>query len=196
MVIINVKTNIDAVIQQLDRRVWKQVPYATARALTATAKDVQRALTEAIPQVFDRPTPFTQRAIGMTWATKNTLRSKVFIKDVQAGYLRLQVSGGTEFPKKRALVVPAGVALNAYGNMTRNKLRSLLNRKDVFSGRVRGVPGIWQRVGGRVKLLIAYEPQARYQARFSFLAIAKRTVARTLLPNFRSALAAAMRTAR
>jgi len=196
MLTINVKHNIDAVIRQLDAQ-QKQVPYATARALTMTAKDVQRDVTTAIPQLLDKPTPFTRNAVGITYATKMTLRSRVFIKDIQAKYLGIQITGGTRLPPKRALVVPFNVPVNAYGNLPRGRLRQLLNRKDVFSGRVRGVPGIWQRQRkGGVKLLIAYEPQAHYQARFPFAQMARRIVERTLLPNLRRALVDAMRTAR
>jgi hypothetical protein len=194
---INVKHNIDAVIQQLDQQFKRQVPFATAKAITDTAKDVQRTLTAEIDRVFDRPVPFTQRAIGMTYANKSTLTARVFIKDVQAQYLRLEVTGGLRTPKNRALVMPAGVPLNQYGNMPRNKLRQLLARKDVFSGKVRGIGGIWQRDRkGGLKLLVAYEPQAMYKRRFPFYDIAKAQIERTLLPNLRASLAAAMASAR
>ena len=197
MLSINVKTNIDQVIRTLDQRFRKQIPFATSKALTATAKDVQRALTEEINQVFDRPTPFTQRAIGMTASNKQTLTAKVFIKDIQAAYLKLEVSGGTRLPAKRAIVIPVEVARNQYGNMTRGKLKQLLARKDVFSGTVRGIPGIWQRNRkGGVKLLIAYTPRAQYKRLYPFYEIAKREVERKLLPNFREAFAYAIATAR
>lgn len=192
-----VKDNIDQVVREVERRFARQVPFATAKALTETAKDVQRAVVEQLPAIFDRPTPFTMRGIGVSYATKATLTSRVFIKDIQRGYLQLEVTGGTRTPSKRALVVPSGVDLNAYGNMPRNKLKALLARKDVFSGKVRGVGGIWQRTAdGRLKLLVAYEPKATYRQRFPFGPIARQTIERRLLPNFRAAMAAAIASAR
>lgn len=192
----DVKSNIDQVARQLDSRFSRQVPFATARALTATAKEVQRAITDELPRIFDRPTPFTQRGIGMTMATKASLTSRVFIKDIQREYLQLQVRGGVRTPKKRALVLPAEVGLNAYGNIPRSRLKTLLARKDVFSGRVRGVAGIWQRTGSGLKLLVAYEPKATYEARFPFGLIAQRVIEKRLLPNFRASLASAIASAR
>ena len=196
MIEFSVKHDIDAAIRQVEDRFARQIPFATAKALTRTAQDVQRALVDQLPTVFDRPTPFTMRGIGITYATKSTLTSRVFLRDVQREYLQLQVTGGTRTPKKVALVVPSGIDLNAYGNIPRNKVKALLARKDVFSGKVRGVGGIWQRVNGRLKLLIAYEPKALYERRFPFGAIARQTIERRILPNFRAAIATAIATAR
>lgn len=190
-----VKDNIDAVVRQVEAKFARQVPFATAKALTDTARDVQRAIVDQLPTVFDRPTPFTQRGVGITYATKSTLTSRVFLRDIQREYLRIQVTGGTRSPKKVALVVPSGIDLNAYGNIPRNKIKALLARKDVFSGKVRGVGGIWQRTNGRLRLLVAYEPKATYERRFPFGAIARQTIERRLLPNFRAALAQAIGTA-
>jgi len=41
-------------LSDLSRR---QVPFATASALTKTAKFVQQKIREEMPQAFDRPTP-------------------------------------------------------------------------------------------------------------------------------------------
>ena len=49
---------------------------------------------------------------------------------------------------------------------------------------------------GGLKLLIAYEPKATYRRRFPFGAIARETIERRILPNFRAALAQAIGTAR
>ena len=197
MIQFTVKDDIDRVLRGLDERFRRQVPFATAKALTDTAKDVQRDLTAALPRVFDRPTPFTLRAIGITPANKATLTSRVFIRDIQRGYLELEVAGGVRTPKKRALVLPAGLDRNAYGNIPRGKIKSLLARKDVFSGSVRGVGGVWQRTKqGGLKLLVSYEPRATYKPRFAFAGIAQVTIERRLIPNLRAALAAAIATAR
>ncbi len=191
-----VKDDLARVAREVEERFQRQIPFAAAKALTRTAQDVQKAIVAELPTIFDRPTPFTMRGVGITFATKSTLTSRVFLRDIQREYLKLQVTGGERRPKKVALVMPAGVDLNAFGNIPRNKVKALLARKDVFSGKVRGVGGIWQRVNGRLKLLIAYEPKATYQRRFPFVSIARQTIERRLLPNFRAALATAIASAR
>lgn len=198
MISMSVKADFAAVIERLDRQLWRQVPFAAAKALTDTARAAQKVATSEIDRVFDRPVEFTRKAIGISYATKQTLTAKVFVKDLQAAYLGLQVSGGTRTPKRRALVIPGqNLPLNQYGNIPKGKIKALLARKDVFSGRVRGIEGIWQRQKkGGVKLLVLYEPKAEYKRRFPFVAITKAEVERVVLPNFRAALQAAIASAR
>lgn len=59
MLTIRVKTNVDQVMRRLQGELDRQIPFATAKALTATAKDAQTALTREINARFDRPVPFT-----------------------------------------------------------------------------------------------------------------------------------------
>ncbi|MFL9926012.1 hypothetical protein PQR62_17175 [Herbaspirillum lusitanum] len=94
----------------------KQIPFAAAKGLTATAKDAQGKLTSALPNQLDRPTPFTMKAFGIEPATKQKLYAKVFVKQDQLKYLGFQIAGGVRTPVRRALVVPKGVRLNQYGN--------------------------------------------------------------------------------
>lgn len=188
-------------VQSKLRGIAGQVQYATARALTKTAKDAQAEVTRQIPQRFDRPTPFTQRAIGITPATKATLSASVFVKDKQAEYLALEETGGTRHPKKRALVLPRDARLNQYGNLPRGSIQRLLARPDVFSGKVGTVAGIWQRITrgknkGQTKLLVAYQTEATYKPRFHFRDTVLATARRVVHANFVEALREALRTAR
>ena len=193
---ITVKFDPQPVLRMLDDIQRRQLPFATAKALTQTAKAVQTKLTAEIERAFDRPTPFTKKAIGIKAARKDTLTAEVFVRDIQAKYLKLQIEGGTRRPIKRALLLPANVALNQYGNMPRNLVKRLRGRKDVFSATINGTPGLWQRVGRSVRLLVGYEPQAQYQRRFDFYGIGQREAERRLPANFARALADALRTAR
>lgn len=196
MIQISVRTDIKAAIAKLNRLQREQVPFATAKALTMTAKDAQSALDVAMETQLDNPTPFTKRAIGIERATKQNLTARVFIKPTQLAYLQWQVAGGTRGPKGRAIPIPQSVPLNQYGNMTRNKVKQLMARADVFSGTVRGVGGIWQRTKrGGVKLLIAWEPKATYKPRFKFYEVAKKTIRAKFSSNFQSSLAGALATA-
>lgn len=133
----------------------KQLPFAMALALTRTAQLVQQAETANLPEVFDRPTPFTMKAIGMQKATKSKLESVIFVKDIQAGYLKPYIMGGLSVPAKPANIAmlrPKAIDLNQYGNIPANKIKKLLGNKDkYFLGTVTfkktgKVTGLWERV--------------------------------------------------
>lgn len=202
MIKISIKSDIEKALKRLDDVQKKQVPFATAKALTETAREVQRAMPNQAERDFDQPIGFTKRGFYVVSAKKSDLKAIVGIKDTQAKYLGLQVSGGTARPKKRALLSPAGVNLNRYGNMTRNKVKQLLARPDVFSGTVRGIAGIWQyqgkagNPGRKLKLLIRYKDTQEYRPRFKFYDIAEAIARASFSRNFNAALSAALRTAR
>jgi hypothetical protein len=142
----------------------KQLPFAAALALTRTAQHGRDKVVGNMPSVFDRPTPFTMNAVSIETAKKSRLEARIFVKDIQSEYLRLQEEGGTRQPKKTALVTPGIISLNRYGNianraLARAKARMGRNGKSaVFVGAVRGVGGFWQRgKDGSLSLLARFE---------------------------------------
>lgn len=89
-----------------------QIPFATAYALTQTAKRSQANLRQTMKQVFDRPKPYTLNSIFVIPARKNQLYAVVKLKDGYPGpndmegvrgtadqYLRAQIKGGERRPK-------------------------------------------------------------------------------------------------
>ena len=68
MFTLTVQHNLDEVFARMDAMVERQIPFAAAKALTATAQDVQAELTAELPVVLDRPTPFTLNAFGIQTA--------------------------------------------------------------------------------------------------------------------------------
>lgn len=85
-----------------------QIPFAIARALTLTAKDVQQDLRPWMERVIDRPTRFTLNATFVTPARKrdSTPAAEVGLKDWAAkggnarDYLRPLIYGGRRTPKR------------------------------------------------------------------------------------------------
>ena len=196
MIEIKVDTSgIDRMIQQL-RAQARQVPFAIAKALTLTARDARQDVIDKLPAIIDRPTPFTLRGIGYKPANKVNLSAEVFIRDVQAQYLAKLIRGGTEMPKKRALVEPATIRLNQYGNLPRAALSRLRGRKDTFSANINGVGGIWKRQGSGVKLLVKFEQQREVKKQFDFAAIVRASVAKRWPPHFERTLRDAMASAK
>ena len=153
MITISVRAEIQAAMRNLSDLEKKQVPFATATMLTALARLAQTAEKQALPKVFDRPTPFTVNSVAVKGARKSSLEAKVFVKDIAAAYLapfefggmhKLVGAGRTWLnPKDRGL-------LNQYGNFSKSALDRLKARPDVFVGTVHtrsgeAIGGVWQR---------------------------------------------------
>lgn len=201
--VITVSPQLQRLSRNLDDLARRQLPFATARALTSTAQLAAGAVTRQLPTIFDKPTPFTQRAIGMERATRGSLQARVFVKDVQAGYLRLQQTGGVRKPAKKALVLPVAMKLNSYGNMPKGAFQRAKARPNTFVGKMGGVGGLWQRPAKSkssknqgLTLLAAFEPAANYKPRFDFDGRVARVVQAAIGPAFRAELAQAIATAR
>jgi hypothetical protein len=103
----------------------KQVNYATAVALTKTAKLAQAAMPAALDKALDRPTPFTKSSVFVTPANKNNLAATIGFKDRAATYMQRQIEGGTLTPGKGGLKLPGDIVLNAFGNIPRGMINKL-----------------------------------------------------------------------
>jgi hypothetical protein len=222
---ISVRGDFQAAARSLTGLEKKQVPFATATALTSLAKIAQAAEKKALPHVFDRPTPFTVNSIGVKGARKSTLEATVFVKDIAAAYLapfefggphKLIGSGKTWLnPKDRAL-------LNQYGNLSKSALDRLKARPDVFVGTIttrsgEHIGGVWQRPaptkvvqtpGGRatkvrganktghLKLLIRFGDAQPVRQHLDFGTRAEAVVKANVAAEFAKALAKALATAK
>lgn len=185
------ESNIRAVERDLSDAARNQVPFATSMALSETAADVRDAETARLDRVIDRPTPFTRRAYGMRRATKRRLEARVFVKPIQARYLKTLEGGLVRTPRRRALVTPAKIRKNKYGNMARRAVPNALAKPNVFSGTPKGragVPGIYQRRRGKLVKLASYVRRARYAPQLNFERSAARLARAAFPANFERAL--------
>jgi len=181
----------------LDDLAKKQIPFAAAGALNDTAQAAQIRMKRELPSIFDRPTPFTMNAIGIERASKGKLEARVFVKDRQAEYLEVQETGGTKTPKKRAFLLPRGIRRNQYGNMPKGAVAAARAKPSTFSGKIDGVPGLYQRMKrGAAKLLAFYADKATYKPRFGFKQRTLKTAKAVWPSAFRQRLAKALSTAR
>ena len=99
------------------KEVQKQARYATAVALTKTARVVQTAMPAVMEREIDRPTNFTKNSLFIKKATPDNLTAIVGVKDRQASYLKYQIAGGTRMPGKRGIKLPGNIELNSFGNI-------------------------------------------------------------------------------
>ncbi|HCB0374661.1 TPA: hypothetical protein MYM55_002143 [Klebsiella pneumoniae] len=127
------------------KQLQKQIPFATAQAMTSVVRDIAAAQKVALGRKLESPTPFTVNSVGSAGARKNNLRAKVFVRDVAAEYLEPFEFGGDHKLNSQALLNPKNIKLNKYGNMPRNKLSQLKAKPTVFAGEVNGVDAVWQR---------------------------------------------------
>lgn len=127
------------------KQLQKQIPFATAQAMTAVVREITSAQKVALGRKLESPTPFTVNAVGSSGARKNNLRAKVYVRDIAAEYLEPFEFGGEHKLNSQALLNPKNIKLNKYGNMPRNKLSQMKAKPNVFIGEVNGVDAIWQR---------------------------------------------------
>ncbi len=112
----------------------KQFRYATSQALNDCTRAAANNVNAAMPELFDRPTAFTDRAAvapRSLAATRENLVSTVTLRDIQAKYLLAEEQGGTRTAQTNtrkpasALILPGkGLELNEFGNIPDGTLRN------------------------------------------------------------------------
>ena len=152
MIQISVKSDLEATVSQWARVAGDQMPYATAVALTRTAKAAKEEIERQLPSLIDRPTPYTMKGFRLYPATKRKLLAEVDFRvamgrGTQArDYLAPLVYGGERklkaFEKslQRTGLLPSGYAalpgsaarLDAYGNMSRGQIIQILSYFKAF----------------------------------------------------------------
>lgn len=148
---IGLKTDIRAYSKRMKDVQKRQLPFAIAQALTATAGHAGLAWQDEMATELDRPTPFTVNSVAVRGARKNNLVATVYVKDIAAAYLEPFVEGGPHYlGAKKGILAPKAVPLNQYGNISRRKIAQLKAKPNVFVGPVRlksgqVVSGVWQR---------------------------------------------------
>ena len=197
---INVETDIKAAAAQLKRVGERNVPLALAQSLTKTAKHLTDVQKRVIPKYIDRPTRFTKNGFGTTFArwrdhSRGAMFSAVYVRPIQAEYLKYQVYGGKRTPPGRAIVVPGQqTRLNKFGNLTRKYLQTQLARDDTHTATINGTAGLWKRMkSGRLKLLVLFTDDANYTAnRYPFFKISEKVVNRELPKQLNKAVRRAL----
>lgn len=147
MIQISVKSDLEATISQWARIAGDQMPYATAVALTRTAKAGKEEIERQLPSLIDRPIPYTLRGFRLYPATKRKLIAEVDFRPAAGrgtsahDYLAPLVYGGKRklkaFEKslQRTGLLPSGYAavpgnaakMDAYGNMSRGQIVQILS---------------------------------------------------------------------
>lgn len=206
MIKIDIRPGLAAFRRDFDNFATKQLPFATARALTETARKAAAVETQALSQTLDRPTPFTLRGPMVKPATKADQTAVLDMRPIQAAYLAPEEFGEPQVVAKTAVVVPVDAALNSYGNLPPKALLRYKGRKDVFVGRVtvngKTIGGVWQRIApkgkakGRLKLLVTFEAPVVPRTRLGWHDRAVQSITATIGPEMELQMGLALKTAR
>lgn len=125
----------------------KQIPFATALALTKTAEKVEQRLVGEMRTVFDRPTSWTLKSLRVFPATKQKLLARVWMKNEAdksspaTKWLAPEIYGGPRpdkrseamlrqrgiLPANKYLVPGNGAQLDQYGNIKRGQVTKALS---------------------------------------------------------------------
>lgn len=144
---ISVKHDIDKLLPKLAAVGSRQVPFVVAKALTKTGQLAQQSIKDAMPHVFDRPTPYTLNSTYLKPATRSNLEALVKLKDeaykglAANKWLSAEVKGGARnmkrserslqikgFLKDNQQIVPAsGATLDGYGNIKSGQMTKILS---------------------------------------------------------------------
>lgn len=148
---ISFEADIGALSRQMPDWAQRRIPSITRNALNDAAEDGVFSELDTIKGVFDRPTPFTQKAVvfpASMRATSSRLEAVVMVRDQASGgtppskYLLAQVTGGGRKAKpfehrlRRAGImrmdeyatVAIGYRRNAYGNLPGPTLVAILSQ--------------------------------------------------------------------
>jgi hypothetical protein len=203
----------------------RQIPFATARALTAVGKEAARIQQQVTNESIDRPNQFTaKQSIYSTSADKRgPYEVTVGYKQKQAAYLapllggdrrqrpvEVRAGGSVKYviPGDKVAAGIAGIKLDRYGNVKQEDLIGLLNQTNTYgtAGRFfRGVPkgnqglgdGVYARVDNNNKIVpvLLFITDAKYIKRLDFTK-AQRELAKLWPKEFEAALSQALATAR
>jgi hypothetical protein len=207
MFVIDIRADVKRMERTLSALAYKQMPFATAQGLTELAKIVQAGEQEAMTSVFDRPTPFTLKSVGVRAARKDNLQALVYVKDIAAAYLEPYETGGTNKLNSKALLKPVAAPLNQYGNLSKSKLAQLKAKGNTFIGKVKGkggeiINGVWQRTPAAkgkpagMKLLIRFTDAHPIKQRLDYRPRAEQLVRTNFNRVMGKALGKAIATAR
>ena len=191
-----VKSNIKEFSRWMNNVEKKQLPYATAVALTRTAQDVQSYIIDAITRIFNVTKKWWLKqqptGIKIKSAKKTDLHSSIY---TNAYFADLQEDGGTKRPHdNRTMAVPTD-------NTPKSRRKSggaktMMQQKKTFSI----ASGIYRRKGkgknSTLEKLFTYTKTASIRPRFNFKSMAMRIASRQFPKRFAESLTKALKSAR
>lgn len=184
------------------KAVAKQLNFATAVALTATATDAQGASLSEIRENFtlrnDWSNPKNKMGVRIKPAKKNDLTAEI---KTASAFLEKFEDGTDKLPRGKQIAIPTqNVRRNKRDIITKANRPQSLRGKRTFLVETKAGLVLFQRkfTGKRSKLVPLYvlRPRAKTPKKPSFYVPIRETVKKNLVRNFNEAMKKAMETAR
>ena len=180
----------------------RQMPYATARALTSTALDAQTVVKARLSRHFSIRAPWVARGIRIDPAKKNRLYAEVGSVDE---FMRSQATGGVEKGRQAIPMVGKGRPRPNVKAVTRKSRwpGALLKKPNTFVGSPFGrTEAVWERIkkgkgkAGGLRLLYTLPESVKIPKRWPLQDEVREVVAKRWADHTASAIKEALDTAR
>lgn len=200
---ISVTSNIKEVAANFRELSEKGVNYATKNAINDVLFDLRKEFPQEIKSVFDKPVAFTTNpnAWEVQKAQAQRLVGEIKMRPLQAEYMRYQVYGGIEKPKKKAIPVPtAGGKMRApHGGLKKSWKTGfgdpkffvgVPKQKKGGGGKIKPIPGIYRRLGKnkKIRLEVSFEKQTEYNQKWDYQKTAEKVFRQRFNDAFRRRL--------
>lgn len=144
--------NLEEVRGQLRKLADREIPFAISYGVNLAAKDVKAGIVKKMPQIFNKPVPFTLGSLGMWPGNKTRPAATVGFRE-WAGkgtpavkYLQAQVYGGKRRPKKyevalrrkgiigaNQVTIPDTAFRDQFGNVRRGDIVRMMSSLQTFT---------------------------------------------------------------
>lgn len=193
---ISVTFDTAPLLRAFDELTRRQLPFATARALTTTARDAALALKSHLADDFTIRTRWLASGIRVNPATKSHLVAEVGSRDE---FMALQATGGEKVPRDGGAIAVPEHARPTPTAITRPSQwpGKLLARSRYFVKPLEsGDLGVFRRDKGALVLMYALKRRVEVRQHWHFDEIVERVVGAKWARNCELALADALRSAR
>jgi hypothetical protein len=178
------------------KKLGSDLPATLATGLNRTMRAIEQAELNAMESSLDRPSPFTMNALGVQLANSRHLDASIFLRPLQADYLKSTIEGGVV----ERTIVPFRIKRDKHGNIPGKKRgwAGMARGKSVFvskieKGRAKGKTGLWRKQGQSAFLLALADKNARREKRWPYFETAERVAAKRLQSDVLGAIDDAMR---
>jgi hypothetical protein len=176
---VSVKSNIKEFSRDLKRFKNIDVPKITYITLNETAKRAKQLEQTAMKKYLDRPKPQTLNALIIKYAKKTKPVVTLTFREWADEFIRFAVFGGVRKVNNTGIPIKANKRLNQFGNIP-GRRSGLVKGKNEFIATIKGHTGVWKRTGkgknAKLKLLINFYSNPKYEKIFPFHRIAKKAV--------------------
>lgn len=177
----------------------QQLRFATAKALTQTAAEVQTEVKRNMPSRFTIRRQWVVQGIRMDRATKDSLTATVYSRDK---FMGLQELGGVKSPLRHYIAVPTKAVRRTKTDVIRKSDRPAALGDKVEVVTVKGNKFLALKKARKgasrndLRLLYLLVPRAQLKERLGLNKDGQRVARAKFVRNLEAALAAAVRTAR